>query len=98
MFIVDSIPVIDDPKAGNEILQADVADITVIKNKDTLKLLGYNQFEGVTYVFTKEYRNRPDSLKKIPSSKQMTRTNGVYFLDGNPYNGKVIDYYAEALS
>ena len=56
MFVVDSIPVIDDPEEGNEILQTDVADITVIKNKDTLRLLGYGQFDGVTFLFTKEYR------------------------------------------
>ena len=93
MFIVDSIPVVEDPEEGNEILKTDVADITVIKNKDTLKLLGYEQFDGVTYIFTKEYRNRPDNLKKIPSSKQMKRKNGTFFLNGIPYSGEFIDYY-----
>ena len=72
MFVVDFIPVIDDPEEGNEIMPTDIADITVIKNKDTLKLLGYGQFDGVTFVFTKEYRNRPESIKQIPSAK----TNG----------------------
>ena len=38
MFVIDSIPVINNPQEGNEILQDDVADITVKKNKDTLKL------------------------------------------------------------
>ncbi len=64
MFVVDSIPVIKDPEPGNEILATDVADIAVIKNKDTLDLLGYGQFDGATFIFTKEYRNRPDSIKK----------------------------------
>lgn len=93
MFVVDSIPVIDDPEEGNEIVQTDVADITVIKNKDTLNRLGYGQFDGVTFIFTKEYRNRPDSLKQIPSSKQMERKNGVFLFQNTPYNGRFIDYY-----
>jgi len=93
MFVVDSIPVIDDPEEGNEIVQRDVADITVIKNKDTLNRLGYSQFDGATFIFTKEYRNRPDSLKQIPSSKKMERKNSIWLLRGMPYSGRFIDYY-----
>jgi tetratricopeptide (TPR) repeat protein len=93
MFVIDSIPVIDDPEEGNEISQTDIADITVIKNKDTLNRLGYGQFDGVTFLFTKEYRNRPDGLKQIPSSKQMEKKNGVWLFYGAPYNGRFIDYY-----
>lgn len=93
MFVVDSIPVIDDPEYGNEISSKDIADLTVIKNKDSLKNLGCQQFDGVTFLFTKEYRNRPESLKQITSSKQLERKNGVWLLRGNPYSGKFIDYY-----
>jgi len=93
MFVVDSIPVIDDPEEGNEILQTDVADITVIKNKDTLRLLGYGQFDGVTFLFTKEYRNRPESIKQIPSSKQMEKKNGAFLFHSNLYTVQFIDYY-----
>lgn len=93
MFVVDSIPVIDDPEEGNEIVQTDVADITVIKNKDTLNRLGYGQFDGVTFIFTKEYRTRPDSLKQIPSSKQMERKNGAFLFHNTLYTGRFIDYY-----
>jgi len=93
MFVVDSIPVIDDPEEGNEILETDIADVTVIKNKDTLKFLGYGQFDGVTFLFTKEYRNRPESIKQTPSSKQMERKNGVFIYRNNPYSGQFIDYY-----
>jgi hypothetical protein len=87
-FVIDSIPVLDDPEEGNEVKGGDVSDLTVIKNKDSLKLLGYAAFDGVTYIFTKEYRNRPDSLKRIPSTKQMERKSGVWLLAGNPYNGR----------
>ncbi len=40
MFVIDSIPVIDDPEYGNEILQTDVSDITVIKKQRHFKSLG----------------------------------------------------------
>jgi len=93
MFVVDSIPVINDPEEGNEISETDVADITIIKNKDTLKTLGYGQFDAVTFIFTKEYRNRPDSIKQIPSSRQMERENGRYLFHNTPYTGKFVDYY-----
>lgn len=93
MFVVDSIRVIDDPEEGNEISQTDVADITVIKNKDTLNRLGYGQFDGATFIFTKEYRNRPDSVKQISSSKQMEKKNGVWFFHNALYSGRFIDYY-----
>lgn len=93
MFVIDSIPVLEDPEDGNEISQTDIADLTVIKNKDTLKVLGYDQFDGVTFLFTKAYRNRPDSIKQVPSSKQMERKNGVWFLHNNPYSGPFNDYY-----
>jgi len=69
LFVIDSIPVIDDPSEGNNIVGSDVSDMNVIKNKDTIKYLGYENFDGVTFVFTKEYRKRPDSLKRFPSAK-----------------------------
>jgi len=97
MFVIDSIPVIDDPEEGNEITQDDVADLTVIRNKDSLKLLGYGQFDGVTFLFTKEYRNRPESIKQIPSSKQMEQKNGIWLWHSSPYSGKFIDYYYNGL-
>ena len=93
MFVVDSIKVIDDPEVGNDILPTDIADINVIKNKDSLRLLGYDQFDGVTFLFTKEYRKRPESLKQIPSLKQLQRKDGVWLLLGSPYSGQFIDYY-----
>jgi len=93
LFVVDSIPVINDPEEGNDIIQSDVSDITVIKNKDTLNFLNFGQFDGVTYIFTKEYRNRSDSLKLIPSTKQMERKNAVFTYHNILYSGPFIDYY-----
>lgn len=93
MFVVDSIPVINDPEPGNEILPGDIADLTVIKNKDTLNRLGYGKFDGCTFIFTKAYRNRPDSLKLIPTIRKMEQRNGVWLFQGVPYTGRIIDYY-----
>jgi antitoxin component YwqK of YwqJK toxin-antitoxin module len=93
LFVVDLIPVIYDPYDGNEILQADVFNITVVTNKDTLNRMDYGEFDRVTFIFTKEYQNRPDSIKQIPSSKQMERENGVWLFHNKPYSGQFIDYY-----
>lgn len=73
MYVVDSIPVIKDPEKEDEITQYDVSDIKVITNSDTIKLLGYGAFDRVILLFTKEYRNRPQHIKQIPSTKQMER-------------------------
>lgn len=77
IYIVDSIPVIEDPEEGNEIIETDIADVTVTINKDTLKLMGYEKFDGAIFIFTKEYRNRSEELKLVPSSRQMERKAGV---------------------
>jgi hypothetical protein len=34
IYIVDSIPVIEDPEAGNEILQREISNIIVVKDKE----------------------------------------------------------------
>ncbi len=93
LYIIDSIVVKEDPEEGDDVLETDIADLTVIKNKDTLKLLGFEKFDGVIYIFTKEYRKRSEDIKQIPSSKQMERKNGAWFYRGSLYTGKFIDYY-----
>ena len=93
IYIVDSIPVIEDLEEGNEISEVDISDVTVVKNKDTLKLLGLEKFDGAIYVFTKAYRIRPAELLQIPSTKLMERKNDIWLFHGTPYSGKFIDYY-----
>lgn len=93
IYVVDSIPVIEDPQPGNEILPDDIFEFKVMKNKDSLKLFGYEKMEGAIFIFTKEYQNRSEALKQIPSSKQMERKSGVYYFRGSQYSGKFIDYY-----
>ena len=82
----------DELKALMDIVESSPI-IKIFLDKDTLKLLGYEQFDGVTFIFTKEYRNRKESVKQIPSSKQMVRQNGVFRFHNTPYSGQFIDYY-----
>ena len=93
LFVIDSIPILNDPEEWNPIDPNDIADITVIKNKDSLKRLRPEQLDGIIYIFTKAYRNRPDSLKRIPSLKQMVVKNEIWNLNDIPYSGTYIDYY-----
>jgi tetratricopeptide (TPR) repeat protein len=93
LFIIDSIPLFNNPEDWNPITKEDIADIIVIKNKDSIKFLGWEEVDAITYIFTKAYRNRPDSIRKIPSLKQMESKNGIWALNNEPYSGKYIDYY-----
>ena len=93
IYVVDSIPVMDDPEEGNDINEHDIFEVNVIKNKGSLRSLGYEKFDGAIFIFTKAYRNRSEELRKIPSTKQMERQGSVWYYHGFPYNGKFIDYY-----
>ena len=93
VYIVDNITILEDPEKGNEIKEKDIADVNVVKNKDSLKIRGFDKFDGAIYIYTKEYRKRSIELRKIPSSKQMERKNGVWYFNNEIYNGKFIDYY-----
>jgi tetratricopeptide (TPR) repeat protein len=92
-YVVDSIAVVDDPEKGDDILDDDISDLHIIGNKDSLKLLGYERFDAVSYIFTKAYRGRPDSIKIIPSTKNMERKEGLWLFHGTPYTGRIINYY-----
>jgi antitoxin component YwqK of YwqJK toxin-antitoxin module len=93
VYVVDKITVREDPEKGNEIIESDIADMNVIKNKDSLKTLGFEKFDGAIFIYTKEYRKRPEEIKQIPSSKQMERKNGIWYFNNEIYNGRFIDYY-----
>ncbi len=93
MFYIDSLPVTQDPQPDDILIPSDVAEIVLIKNKDSLKMLGLERFDGVSYIFTKAYRNRDDSVRRIPTSKQMVRKNRIWYLKDTMYSGPFIDYY-----
>ena len=72
---------------------ADVADINYVSGRDKLKKLGWEKVDTVFYITTKEYHNRPDSIKRIPSLRQMEMQDSVWMIKGIAYTGKYIDYY-----
>ncbi len=83
-MVIDSILVEKDPEPGNVLKVTEVALVRVLKNKDSLRLLGYPGYDGVTFIFTKNYLSRPDSIRRIPCSGQLLKING---------SGRFIDYY-----
>ena len=93
LFVIDSIPLLRDPQVWNPITADDIADASVVTNRDSLKLLGGEKLEAITYVFTKAYRLRPDSIRRIPSLYQMRLEKNQWLLNGTPYNGRFITYY-----
>jgi SAM-dependent methyltransferase len=93
IFIVDSLLVKEAPAPDDTLMMADIASMAVIKDKDSLQRMGYAGYDKVTYIFTKAFRARPDSLRGVPTTKQMAPVNGVWLLHGTPYTGLVIDYY-----
>lgn len=96
LFVVDSIPIINDPKEGEgDLLEKDIETLTVVTNKTEIEKRGYNDLDKMIFIITKEYAKRPDEIKKIPTAKRMTRKNGKWYLlhSSTPYSGQFIDYY-----
>lgn len=93
LYVVDSIPVLKDPDASNPISKEDWADMRVLRYRDSIRLLGWEEVDAITFIFTKAYRNRPDSLKRVPSHRQLEQKGGTWHFNGVPYTGRYIDYY-----
>ncbi|WP_299246220.1 tetratricopeptide repeat protein [uncultured Aquimarina sp.] len=96
LYIVDSIPVIEEPKEEfGTLTEKEIDRVEVLKNKGAIEKTGHKNLDKIIYVFTKEYANRPDSIRAIPTTKLMTKKNGAWYLKKNsqPYSGPFIDYY-----
>ena len=96
IYIIDSVPVIDQPDESEAQLDPQfISDVVVVKNKDSLRNLGYEKMDGAIFIFTKEYRNRSEEIKRIPTTRRMTKIDDAWHLTGSdsPYSGKFIDYY-----
>lgn len=96
LYIVDSIPIIEEPKEGfGTLTENEIDRVDVVKDKQAVEKAGYKDLDGIIYVFTKEYAKRPDSIKAIPTTKSMTKSNATWYLKDSsaPYSGKFIDYY-----
>ncbi|WP_191859491.1 toxin-antitoxin system YwqK family antitoxin [Hanstruepera ponticola] len=96
LYVVDSIPVIEEPKEEfGTLTEKEIDRVDVLKNKEAIEKTGYKDLDAIIYVFTKEYAKRPDSIKVIPTTKLMTKKNGTWYLkdNSNPFSGRFIDYY-----
>lgn len=96
LYVVDSIPIIEEPKEGfNTLTENEIDNVVVLKNKKAIDSLGYKELDGIIYVFTKLYVQRPDSIKAIPTTKRMNKKDGTWYLKNSSatYSGKFIDYY-----
>ena len=63
LYIIDKVPVINDPdeNTGN-ITNDDIEELTVVTDKEKIKLAGYND-DKIIYVTTKEYKKRSSNPK-----------------------------------
>ncbi|MES2268091.1 MAG: toxin-antitoxin system YwqK family antitoxin [Bacteroidota bacterium] len=96
LFIVDGIPVIDDPKNDEQPSNGDIDHIKIVTDTAQINEIGYKgKIDKIVYITTKAYLLRSDADKLIPSTKLMTRTNGLWQLNGSntPYTGPFIDYF-----
>lgn len=94
LYVIDNVKVINDPERGNDINPNDIEEVNIVKNKDSLKKNGLEKFDGVIYIFTKEFKKRSDELKKIPTTRNMEMLNGnIWHYNNKIYSGKFIDYY-----
>jgi len=96
LYVIDSIPVIDDPDpAMGTLHNEDIDHLTVVTDSVNIKATGYSSIDKIIYIFTKEYAKRTAEVKVIPTTKLMDRKDGVWYMKNSdtPYSGKFIDYY-----
>jgi len=96
LYVVDNVAIINDPDQNDgSISQDDVDELKVVTNKAKIEQLGYHDADKVILITTKEYKKRPDDLKKIPTTKVMERKDGCWYTKGDdkPYSGPFIDYF-----
>ncbi|MFA4868878.1 MAG: hypothetical protein WC623_11795 [Pedobacter sp.] len=96
LYIVDNIPVVDTPKEDEQPVENDIDKLEIVTDFEKIKSLGYEgKIDKIIIITTKAYSARPDDVKGIPSSKMMTKTNGLCYYKNaaQPYSGKFIDYF-----
>jgi hypothetical protein len=96
LYVVDSIPILEDPEEGEGTLsENEIETITVVTNPGEIAKLGYKDLDKLIFIITKEYAKRPQDVRSIPTTKEMERRDGKWYLrnSASPYNGRFIDYY-----
>jgi antitoxin component YwqK of YwqJK toxin-antitoxin module len=95
LYVVDLVPILNDPEPGDEITEADISESRILDDRNEIAKLGYKNADAIYYITTKKYAARPDSLKAIPTMRTMDKINGQWFLKNKKesYSGRFIDYY-----
>tara|TARA_R110000772_G_scaffold73094_2_gene159211 strand:- start:982 stop:1506 length:525 start_codon:yes stop_codon:yes gene_type:complete len=94
---VDSIPAFKgfNKVERKDILEEDIFSINRVTDlQKTAKFREYN-VSSIIYITTNRYASRPDSIRVIPSMRQMLVLDNKWCVKKNrkPYSGKYIDYY-----
>ncbi len=100
IYIIDSIPVTE--HLENMDIDIDphfIEKVSIIKSRDSLKAMGYGTIGQAVLIFTKAFRNRPENIKGVPTTRQMILKDGRWYLKGSnaPYSGEFIDYFFSGL-
>ncbi|WP_316812449.1 tetratricopeptide repeat protein [Pedobacter heparinus] len=95
LYIVDSIPIINEPKDEEQLTEADIYNAEVITDEKKINALGHFFTDKIILLTTKAYAARPDALKALPRRKLMLKKDEALYVKGamKPYSGKFIDYY-----
>jgi antitoxin component YwqK of YwqJK toxin-antitoxin module len=83
-----------DPKEGT-LAETDIETLTVVTKKEEIAKHGYSDIDKIIFIITKEFFKRPEEVKRIPTTKQMERKSGKWYLSksASPYSGQFIDYF-----
>lgn len=96
LYVVDTIPVVDEPEEGfGSLKEDDIQEIIVVNDKAAIEKYGYKDLDKVILITTKVYASRLPEIKQTPSTKTMERINGKWHLmnSSTPYTGRFIDYF-----
>jgi antitoxin component YwqK of YwqJK toxin-antitoxin module len=96
IYIIDSVPLLSEPdEVYGDIRPGDIQQMTIITNKDSIRMLGFENADKLAYIQTIAYLNRPDSLRSLPDIRRMEMKNEIWYDKGatTPYSGPFADYY-----
>ncbi|MEJ5960884.1 tetratricopeptide repeat protein [Pedobacter immunditicola] len=96
LYVIDSIPVIETMGEDDELSNDEIDQLEVVTDLSRIKALGYGgKLDKIIYITTKASLLRSAEEKRIPSTKSMTKKDGMWYFNqaDTPYTGKFIDYF-----
>lgn len=96
LYVIDSIPIIETLEKDDELSNGEIGQLEVVTDLARIKALGYDgKLDKIIYITTKASLLRSPEDKQIPSTKSMTKKDGIWYFNqaDTPYTGKFIDYF-----